>query len=461
MLIGCAALTWARRLTDDQSTGRSARPPAILSAAALGAAIALLSTPSDHPAALYFGAGGCLLISGLAAMAAALRRARAPHPRSLAALAWANLTRRPGAVIAATAVLAAGTFVVIGVGVSRHDAKALAGTGGFALLGESTLPVMHRLDTPEGLAAYGLVPEDLKGGSVVPLRVRRGDDASCLNLAQAPRPTLYGVDPQAMDAREAFGSSAWSTLTYQGAPPGDEIVIPAIGDEATLTWRLKLGPGDELSDVDEAGRPYRLRIVGVVPNSILQGGLLIDVSALALRFPTTSADQRFLIDAPREPAVVEATLRDALGDTGFMTTPTEEVLARYLRVENTYLAIFLALGGLGLLLGAPGVGVLLFRQVLARRRELAVLATMGWRRERIRRLIGLEHSAIILFGVGIGGLSALIAVIPALGTSVSRAPAQSAAVLVSAVLLVGLIGVGIATQIALRGPLSGALSDDS
>ena len=129
-------------------------------------------------------------------------------------------------------------------------------------------------------------------------------------------------------------------------------------------------------------------------------------------------------------------------------------------MENTYLAIFLALGGLGLLLGAPGVGVLLFRQVLTRRRELGVLAAMGWRRRRIRRLVALEHGTIVLLGVGIGGLSAALAVVPALGSSVSRAPAESALALVSAVTLVGLVGVFIATRVALRGSLVTALSDE-
>ncbi|MDP6943468.1 MAG: hypothetical protein QF464_04905, partial [Myxococcota bacterium] len=374
-----------------------------MSVLALGGAGALIAGAGDHPAATYFGAGGCLLVAGLAALAAALRRGPKKAVDSLTALAWANLARRPRAVVAATAVLAAGTFVVVGVGVSRHDARAMTGTGGFALLGESTLAVSHGLDTAEGLAAYGLAPEDLKGASVVPLRVRDGDDASCLGLAQAPRPTLYGVDSQVLAERRAFGADGvWSSMTpyspageseencedveedeaeaqgFEDRRPGPATVVPAVGDEATLTWRLKLGVGDELEDVDELGRPYILRIVGVLPNSILQGGLIVDTSALAARFPTTSGDRLFLVDAaPEHAEKIGAVLTDALGDTGFVATPTVEILGRYLRVENTYLAIFLALGGLGLLLGAPGVGVLLFRQVLTRRRELAVLMAMG------------------------------------------------------------------------------------
>ena len=460
--IGHGALLWAGRPLDDG--GRTATPsgPLMLCAATLLGAIGLLVTWSEaHPAAAYFGAGGMLLISGLAGMRAALSvRSWSPHI-TVRALAWQNVARRPGASVAVTAVLAVGTFVVVGVGVSRHDASRMtsraSGTGGFALVGESTLPVSHALNTAEGLASYGLTDEDLAGASVVPLRVRSGDDASCLNLAHAPRPTLYGVQPEALAQRQAFGAEVWGGLA---ALPDEPDVVPAIGDTATLMWRLKLGVGDELQDTDEQGRPYRLRIVGVLPTSILQGGLLVDGEALAERFPTGSSDRLFLIDAPEAsvPAVASA-LSEALGDTGFRTTPAIDVLGRYLKVENTYLAIFLALGGFGLLLGAPGVGVLLFRQVLARRRELAILQSMGWHRSQIRRLVAYEHGAIVVLGVSIGGSAAALAVIPALGSSVSRDPAQSALMVVCGVAAFGILGVLIATRIALRGRLADSLSE--
>jgi len=461
LAVGLGVLVWAGRTGVERPSLASPRLPAAVSLLALLGASAILASAGDNPAGAYFGAGGLMLVAGLAALTTALRVGPPKAAGTLTALAWANLARRPRAAVAATAVLAVGTFVVVGVGVSRHDPAAMAargsGTGGFELVGESTLPVVHALDTPEGLAAYGLSPDDLPGVTIVPMRVREGDDASCLNLAQAPRPTLYGVNPRALEAHGTFSPEVWSRLSSAPSSPG---LLPAIGDQATLTWRLKLGVGDELLDVDEASRPIRLRIADVLPTSILQGGLIVDGPTLAERYPTTSADRLFLIDTPPDQAAeVAALLTDALADTGFVATPATEVLGSYLRVENTYLAIFLALGGLGLLLGAPGVGVLLFRQVLTRRRELAVLVAMGWRRGRVRRLVALEHGAIVVFGVGIGGASAALAVVPALGSSVSRSPAEAALVLVGCVALVGLVGVGLATRLALRGRLVDALSD--
>ena len=70
--------------------------------------------------------------------------------------------------------------------------------------------------------------------------------------------------------------------------------------------------------------------------------------------------------------------------------PTAERLAEFHAVENTYLSTFQTLGGLGLLVGTVGLAAVLLRNVLERRRELALLA---------RSAIGARHMfAIVLRG---------------------------------------------------------------
>src|SRR5207245_11328642 len=56
-----------------------------------------------------------------------------------------------------------------------------SGTGGFAVLGESTLPVVQDLNTRSGRNAFGLDAQELAGVNVVPMRVHDGDEASCLD----------------------------------------------------------------------------------------------------------------------------------------------------------------------------------------------------------------------------------------------------------------------------------------
>ena len=81
-------------------------------------------------------------------------------------------------------------------------------------------------------------------------------------------------------------------------------------------------------------------------------------------------------------------------------------------MENTYLGIFQTLGGLGLLLGSAGLGIVILRNVLERRGELALLQAVGFQHSALQSLIIIEHSLLILLGLLIGTVSAVVAVLP-------------------------------------------------
>ena len=168
------------------------------------------------------------------------------------------------------ALLACGVFLVITVGANRKDptfeaAHRNSGTGGFALFGQTTVPVMRDLNTPEGRKTFGL-PEDLKDKmKVVALRVHEGDDASCLNLNRPQQPRVIGVPVDALAERRAFafaeapgapaGQSPW--LLLNGPPAGDS--VPALADGTTLEWALGKGVGEGVALVDDRGRPFNAR----------------------------------------------------------------------------------------------------------------------------------------------------------------------------------------------------------
>jgi len=63
----------------------------------------------------------------------------------------------------------------------------------------TALPVLEDLSTRAGRSAWGLTDAALET-DVVPLRLREGDDASCLSLARPQEPQLLGVDPTALAA---------------------------------------------------------------------------------------------------------------------------------------------------------------------------------------------------------------------------------------------------------------------
>lgn len=125
----------------------------------------------------------------------------------------------------------------------------------------------------------------------------------------------------------------------------------------------------------------------------------------------------FLVDAPANAvATVSAALTRALQDAGLELTPAAQRLEAFNAVQNTYLNTFQVLGGIGLLLGSAGLGVVVLRNVLERRGELAVLQAVGFRRRTLQWLVLSEHAVLLWLGLGLGILAALIAILPALRT---------------------------------------------
>ncbi len=452
----------------------------------IGAAgLAVSSSDPRQAAGLFFGSGALLLIAGLAACHALLTTGPTAAALTRARLAWRGAARRRGRSLAVIAMLACGCFLVTAVGVNRKTPQddprhRDTGTGGFALYAQSALPVLPDLNSAAGRLAAGLDESKLTGVSFVPMRVQEGDDASCLNLNRAQRPRLLGVKAEGLQMRHAFRFTAglaedfaeqrWRVLTppgkrnatdpIPGGPiPGDP--IPGVGDAAMVQWALGKKLGDTLTYQDERGQLFHVQIVAVLDSSILQGALLIDEAAFEQRFPSSSGYRVFLIDAPRDHAPqVASTLSQALGDVGLSVTPAGTRLAQFMAVENTYLAIFQLLGGLGLLLGSAGLAVVVGRNVLERRGELALLLAVGWRRGQLRQLLATEHILLLLAGLLIGQLAAIAAVWPAVQHSPNAAALQLTAVLSLALLALGILWVFLAAALALRGPLLASLREE-
>jgi putative ABC transport system permease protein len=426
-------------------------------------ALLLLAGGGRNPqtAITFFGAGSLLLVAGIAftyrlllALAGAKRTAS-----SLRVIGVRGAARRRGRSLTIVAVLACGIFLVVAVSAFRHDPlqgarERRSGTGGFALFGQSALPVY----------------EPLPDVAAVALRVRDGDEASCLNLNRAVQPRLLGVRAEELAKREAFTFVAETGRAWKGAPANAwwmldrceaDGAVPAIGDQQTVIWSLGKKLGDTLTYSDDRGNPFQIRIVGIVATSILQGALLISEQNFLERFPSVAGYRAFLIDAPWERAdEIATTLSRELQERGLEIVPAWQRLAEFQAVENGYIAIFQALGGLGLLLGSAGLGIVVLRNVLERRNELALLRAVGFRRRGLRWLVLSEHWLLLLLGAGCGVLAATIAVLPALRSPGSQIPYFFLAATVLAVLASGLLWIWLATAAALRGPLLNALRNE-
>ncbi len=276
-----------------------------------------------------------------------------------------------------------------------------------------------RRESGRSLASAGTSDKDDENVQIVECRQRSGDDVSCLNLYQARRPRLVGV-PAAFVERGGFrfqDSEAMSpeqkanpwTLLASSVPDA----VPAIADATTVEWTLKSKLGGIVEVPNEHGDSVRLRIVGLLSESVFQSELLVSEASFLKMYPHHEGFNFFLVAAPAgEISKVKASLEASLAEQGFEATTTASRLASYLAVENTYLSTFQALGGFGLLLGALGMAVVLLRGVWERRGELALLRALGFRHRALAWLVLSENGFLLMLGVGAGTMAALLAVAP-------------------------------------------------
>ena len=434
-------------------------------------AAAVIRRDTANPG-IFFGAGGLLLVGGIAAASVFLSKlgsSGAAEHLSIAAMGVRASTRRRKRSLATIGLLACGCFMIVAVGANRLEADRNAferssGTGGFALIGESSLPVFQDVNSEQGRDFFGLNSADLKDVSVVPFRLREGDDASCLNLNRAQTPRLLGVNPQLLHERFSFSDTAsrnsgssWDLLD-QSQSDG---TVPAIGDANSIKWALGKKIGDTLEYVDERGERFKVKLVGAVANSVLQGNVIISERNFVHRFPGVGGYRMFLIDAPSNTVAQTASvLMRGLQDAGLELVPAVQRLDAFNAVQNTYLSTFQVLGGLGLLVGSAGLGVVVLRNVLERRGELALLQAVGFRRRSIRWLVLSEHAGLLALGLAVGLIAALVSVIPTLSGSAARLPLISLSLTIGSVLVVGFCSTVLSVGIALRGRLLDALRNE-
>jgi ABC-type lipoprotein release transport system permease subunit len=446
----------------------------ILALGATVAAVAMvfyaISTDTLSSPGIAFGTGALLLVAGLSYFAAWCRggkkRGMGPGSGALVGMAARNSSWSPGRSMLSVALVGSACFVIVAVAANRQELgdelrRRDSGVGGFALVAESDVPIHGSLRSEPGRRDLGLSLDDsatLSRSEVFPFRVLPGEDASCLNLYRPEKPAVLGV-PDELIRRGGFRFQAtlgletgednpWNLLNAS-LEPG---VIPAFADANSAQWILHLGLGEDVILEDDFGKPVRLRLTGLLTGSIFQSELLISEERFLEHFPSRGGDAYFLIDSPwEEAAEVSRILESALGPFGFDSTTTRERLLSYKAVEHTYLSTFQALGGLGLLLGTVGLGIVLVRNVIERRGELATLRAFGFRRATLVWLVLAENAFLLVTGMLIGALSALAAVAPRL--TVVHVPWSSLLATLAVVLGVGMLSSVVAVYGALRVPM--------
>src|SRR5262249_47425841 len=161
------------------------------------------------------------------------------------------------------------------------------------------------------------------------------------NLYQPRRPRLLGVPRSLIDqnrfqfSKSEADGNPWQLLETE-RPDG---AIPVFADATAAEYVLHKKLGDEVEGPNERGEPCRLRIVGLLKDSMFQSELLVSEAHFLQLYPSHEGYNYFLMETPRERAPdVESLLGTALTDRGFDVTRTADKLESFLAVENTYLS---------------------------------------------------------------------------------------------------------------------------
>lgn len=404
------------------SRSRAGIVSGVATIAALGTAILAGSADAQGAVGWFFLSGVLALVGLLAAVRVWLERKVTQRPvlSTLGGLARRGLDHRPARAFAVATIVAVAEFLVVAVSAfslppPARPRERSGPTGGWTTLVSFASPTSVDPADTAALGDLGLADEGaaLAGTSVARIRASAGDDASCTNLYAPSRPVVLGVGPSFVDRGgfrfashaplpEAERGNPWRLLGSDGTGP-----VPAILDDATARWALKLGGvGSRFTLPDDEGAAVEFEIVGLLEPGILQGWVIVAERDFERVFPARSGYSMALVDAgDGDPAVVERAVRRVWVDAGAATESALGRLRRLSAVQNTFLSAFQALGTLGLLLGTAGVAAVQVQGVLERVGTFGLLAALGFPLRRVRAIVVAETLLMVGSGLLAGALA--------------------------------------------------------
>ena len=295
--------------------------------------------------------------------------------------------------------LALGVFTVFAVGLNRPDfSQATETTGGYQYYVDSRVPIQYDLNNSAVHQKLSL--ESLPDSTQFLGFLRHTqDEASCLNLNQVSTPTVLGVDLKYM---EPFGLpqhfSHLSLLTSY-------IYI----DEESLIWSLKKSVGDTLYYQNDRAETVPVVIAGTYPTGIFHGNAIMSAEDFRRLWPKESGVEVLLMKSSRPDEAAEI-LSTAMNEYGLNVQTVGERIQMFFEVTETYLLIFLTLGGLGLLLGIFSLMIIVRKNLTAQTATIQQYRAIGFGDRLIQSLLLRENLLVPLYAVAVGATGSVISI---------------------------------------------------
>jgi putative ABC transport system permease protein len=185
----------------------------------------------------------------------------------------------------------------------------------------------------------------------------------------------------------------------------DDFFLQTPGGPTTKAAKM----GDPVVMYDPlSGRSRTFRVAAIAENDFLGSGAFVDEAALRDVFRERAVPSRFFVAASDPPATARR-LRAEFVANGADAQTVRSIVSTAQSQSSGFFTLMQQFVGAGLLVAIAGVGVIMFRAVRERRREVGVLRSLGFQPGSVARAFMFEAGFLALLGVLIGVAIALVA----------------------------------------------------
>ena len=313
-------------------------------------------------------------------------------------LVWQSVRASMKQHLLAYWALSLGVFTVFAVGLNRPDfSNAVEATGGYQFYVDSRVPIQYDLNNPavrQKLSLDGL-PDSTE---FLGFLRHTQDEASCLNLNQVTTPTVLGIQPHPNLSQVGGGMIPWG-----------EVRKGLLIDQEALMWSLKKSVGDTLYYQNDRSENVPVVIAGTYPTGIFHGNAIMSAEDFRRLWPKESGVEVLLMKSSHPDEAAEI-LSTAMSEYGLNVQTVEERIKMFFEVTETYLIIFLTLGGLGLLLGIFSLMIIVRKNLTAQAATIRQYRAMGFSEPLIGQLLLRENLLVPLYAVAVGATGSIISI---------------------------------------------------
>jgi putative ABC transport system permease protein len=185
----------------------------------------------------------------------------------------------------------------------------------------------------------------------------------------------------------------------------DDFFLQAAGGPSTRAATI----GDPVVMYDpSSGRSHTFRVAAIAENDFLGNGAFVDEAALTKVVRERAVPSRFFV-AATNPDATARRIRSEFVAHGADAATVRSIVAAGQSQSSGFFTLLEQFVGVGLLVGVAGVGVIMFRAVRERRREVGVLRSLGFQPSSVARAFMFEAGFVATLGVVIGVVIALVA----------------------------------------------------